>query len=110
MPAEEKSRNWKVGVITYSIATPLILASPTMFLLFRQTMFKGEICKFYELADPNNSQQECLADYDSNPDKYIDASGFRYPAFMLGLCAPVFFFAIEFFLNQLLMSWKHLTY
>jgi len=74
-------------------------------------MFKGEICKFYELAkgtteaDPD-PQKTCLDNYDSDPDKFKSGSGFRYDAFMLSLIAPICFSVLELCLNQLLLSWK----
>jgi len=76
LPSEEKSHMWKRAVIYYSMATPLILATPVMFLVFSESMFGGQVCKFYELA--GNSQEECLANYASNPAFYKEASGFRY--------------------------------
>ena len=60
-------------------------------------MFKGEVCKFYELA--GNEQKDCLDDYDNNEDKYIDGSGFRYTAFVISLIAPLVFLLIELSLN-----------
>lgn len=53
LPTEERSNMWKSATIVYSIATPLVLASPIMFALFHEDMFKGEVCKFYELAKPD---------------------------------------------------------
>ena len=67
-------------------------------------MFKGEVCKFYELA--GNEQDVCLANYDANPEFYKSASGFRYPAFVMSLIAPSCFLVLELSLNQLLISWK----
>ena len=80
-----------------------------MFTIFSPSMYRGEVCKFYELASSKNSQDECLANYNETPDFYEDASGFRYPAFLLGLYAPAAFFLVELFLNQLLISWKQLV-
>ena len=71
----------------------------------------GEVCKFYELADTiNNRQEECLTEYETNPRPFIEAAGFRYPAFLMSLIAPVCFIFIEFMQNQLLLEWKHLIY
>ena len=52
LPLEERSILWKSAIISYSIATPLVLASPIMYTVFHEDMFKGEVCKFYELANP----------------------------------------------------------
>jgi len=66
-------------------------------------MFKGEVCKFYELSD--NIQDDCLygtaaqPGYDVEPAFFIEKSGFRYPAFVLSLVAPVFFSIVELSLN-----------
>lgn len=79
-----------------------------MYFIFSDSMMSGEVCKFYELADPKNSQAKCLSDFSTNPDLYIEASGFRYPAFLLSLYAPVGFFLVELCMNQLLLSWKQL--
>jgi len=92
----------------YSLTTPLILASPTMFWIFKESMFKGEVCKFYELANSQNDQQDCLANYADNSEYYIEKAGFRYPAFQMGLYAPVGFFLVELCFNQILISWKQL--
>jgi len=73
-------------------------------------MFKGEVCKFYELASKDNSQDVCLGDYDTNASFYIAAAGFRYTALVLSLFLPVGFLVIEFMQNQLLLVWKHLIY
>lgn len=61
--------SWKLGVMTYSVAAPLILASPIMFfLVFRKAMFQGEVCKFVELANVEDyTQEDCLENFDSDP-------------------------------------------
>ena len=51
LPKDEKSSFWKFALINYTFAAPLVLASPIMFAIFHENMFKGEVCKFYELAD-----------------------------------------------------------
>ena len=100
LPEDEKSKLWKFALLSYSVAAPLVLASPIMFMIYRQNMFEGEVCKFYELADSeNHDQQECLANYESDPEKYIDASGFRYTAFLMSLILPACFLMIELFQN-----------
>ena len=71
-------------------------------------MLSGQVCKFYELA--GYEQKDCLADYENDPAKYIEASGFRYEVFLAGVMMPVIFYFIEFFLNQILISWKHIVY
>ena len=77
-----------------------------MYMIFEQSMFMGEVCKFYELASNNHSQQVCLGyksegevdfQYKDNPQYFIEKSGFRYPAFLMGLVFPLIFFVIEFF-------------
>ena len=113
LPTEEVSGMWKSAIIAYSLALPLAIASPIMFLFFTQEMMKGEVCKFYELAqttDADTRQADCLANYDSDPSKYIEGSGFRYPAFIMALALPAAYGLIEFFLNQLLMTWRHILY
>ena len=110
LPSEEKSTMWKTALITYSMSTPLLLASSIMFAVFSESMFSGEVCKFYELADSNNSQEDCLKSYTTNPDFYQEAAGFRYIAFLMALIVPVCFALFEFMLNQLLMTWKHIVY
>ena len=106
LPEDEKSQTWRQAILFYSLAAPLVIASPVMYLLFSNSMFKGEVCKFYELA--GNEQDVCLANYDDNEAYYKDASGFRYIAFIISLIAPVVFLTIELTLNQLLISWKQL--
>ena len=49
-PADEKSNWWKVAVLSYSLAVPLVISGPMMFIFFGEQMWKGETCKFYELA------------------------------------------------------------
>ena len=74
-------------------------------------MFEGEVCKFYELADDvNNNQEECLKNYADDPSFYIDASGFRYTAFVMSLIMPACILVIEIVQNQILLEWKHLVY
>ena len=51
LPSEDKSNQWKTALISYSVALPLVLASPIMFFAFKNDMLKGEICKFYELSN-----------------------------------------------------------
>ena len=55
LPTEDKSGVWKLAVLSYAVAAPLVLASPIMFLFFPDDMFRGEVCKFYELADSGNN-------------------------------------------------------
>ena len=50
LPAEEKSIRWKRAVISYSLSTTLVLASPIMYLIFNESMYSGEVCKFYMLS------------------------------------------------------------
>lgn len=95
LPSEEKSHMWKKAVIFYSVATPLILSSAVMLLIFKDSMLTGQVCKFYELA--GNSQAECLANYANDPEKYNLAAGFRYEAFIGGVMVPIVFFLFEFF-------------
>ena len=73
-------------------------------------MFEGEVCKFYELADSDNLQTDCLENYSTDPSYYIDASGFRYTAFVISLIMPACILVIEVVQNQLLLEWKHLVY
>jgi len=47
LPEEDKSDQWKGALISYSVAMPLILASPIMYYLYSDNMFKGEVCNFY---------------------------------------------------------------
>ena len=67
LPAEEKSHLWKKAVIYYSFATPLVLSVAGMFAIFPEAMFKGQICKLYELAAEENLQSECIFNYTSDP-------------------------------------------
>ena len=68
LPLDEKSTLWRFSLIMYTMASTLVVANPIIFLIFRQDMFMGEVCKFYELAphhnqsdfDAENSQQICL--------------------------------------------------
>ena len=87
-----------------------MLASPIMYLIYTKHMFEGEVCKFFELADENNDQNECINNYTNDPRYYIDASGFRYTAFIMSLIMPPCFLIIEIFQNQLILEWKHLVY
>ena len=73
-------------------------------------MFKGEICKFVTLADSSKDIQDCIKNYDTNKDQDIADAGFHYDAFCLGLFAPGCLFFIEFFLNQIQMSWKQIVH
>ena len=108
LPSEEKSHLWKKALIFYSVASPLILAVPCMFLIFGDSMFAGQVCKFYELA--GNSQEYCLANYASAPETFIEAAGFRYQGLIAALFGPIIMLTLEFFQNQLLISWKHIVY
>ena len=108
LPAEEKSGMWKKAVIFYDLAGPLIVSIAIMLVYDTESMLSGQVCKFYELA--GNSQEDCLADYAKDPSKYIEASGFRYDVYLAGVMMPVIFYFIEFFLNQILISWKHIVY
>ena len=83
----------------YTMAGPLVIASPIMFVIYQSDMFEGEVCKFYELAGGDNDQQECLENYFTDPSKYIKASGFRYYALLMALIVPVCFQFIELFNN-----------
>ena len=97
LPEDEKSQTWRQAILFYSLGAPLVLASPVMYMIFSQSMFKGEVCKFYELA--GNLQTDCLAGYDDNESFYKEASGFRYIAFIISLIAPIVFLFIELSLN-----------
>ena len=77
MPKDEKSNLWKTAIIFYSFATPLVIASPIMYLIFEQSMFTGEVCKLYELSNPKNvtdPQGDCIKNYanEDKKEKYID--------------------------------------
>ena len=108
LPAEEKSQMWRRAIIYYDIAGPLLVSIAIMLVIDTESMLSGQVCKFYELA--GNKQEECLADYANNPSKYILASGFRYDVYLAGVMMPVIFYFIEFFLNQIVLSWKHIVY
>ena len=99
---------WRRAVIFYDLAGPLLVSIALMLAIDTEAMLSGQVCKFYELA--GNKQEDCLADYANNPVKYIEGSGFRYDAFLSGVMMPVIFYFIEFFLNQILISWKHIVY
>lgn len=80
-------------------------------MIYSESMLSGQVCKFNELASKSDkSQEECLANYSNDPEEYILKAGFRYDTFLCGVYLPVVFFAIEFFLNQILISWKHIVY
>ena len=110
LPSEEKSVKWKTAIIAYSVATPLVLATPIMFAIFSDSMYEGEVCKFFSLAAEEHDYFACTQFYATNPQHYIDASGFRYDAFITALYAPVIFFFFEMCQNQLMMSWRHIWY
>ena len=66
LPKDEKSNLWKTAILFYSFATPLVIASPIMYLIFEQSMFTGEVCKLYELSNPKNvtnPQGDCIKNY-----------------------------------------------
>ena len=113
LPAEEKSDEWKGALITYSVAMPLILASPIMLYIFKDEMLRGEICKFYELSlgdDNEAAQLECVKNYEGNEEFYLEQAGLRYYGFFYAVVCPLFFGTWEFFQNQLLISWRHIIY
>ena len=109
LPEEDKSQGWRIAMLGYSLATPLVVASPVMFGIFSESMYSGEICKFYELAgNGQDGQDQCLGtvdhagtgeSYATNPEKFIEGSGFRYYAFMIGLYMPVACVFVELFCN-----------
>ena len=99
---------WKRAIIFYDLAGPLLVSIAIMLVIESKSMLSGQVCKFYELA--GFDQEECLADWPNNPSKYIAASGFRYDVYLAGVMLPVIFYFIEFFLNQILISWKHIVY
>ena len=41
-----------MAVLSYTFAVPLVISGPLMFIFFGPAMWKGEPCKFYELAHP----------------------------------------------------------
>ena len=99
---------WKKAIIFYSVAAPLVLSVAVMFIFFSESMTSGQVCKFNELA--GHSQADCLVNYATNSSKYIELAGFRYQALLCGVFLPVVFYLLEFFLNQILISWKHIVY
>ncbi len=79
LPEEEKSGSWKIAVLAYSLAAPLVLASPTIYMIFPKSMFRGEICKFVELAGYSDEQDACIEDFkDETKADWIEKAGFRY--------------------------------
>ena len=48
-------------MVSYALATPLIFASPFMYCIFSESMFSGEVCKFYDLAG-NESDDPSVGD------------------------------------------------
>ena len=47
LPEEDKSDMWIIAQLYYSMAAPLVLAAPIMMMIFSDSMWSGEICKFY---------------------------------------------------------------
>jgi len=47
-----------------------------MYSIFLNDMFAGEVCKLYELSNPNDdlddTQGDCLKNYANDPSKYIE--------------------------------------
>ena len=43
-----------MAVLSYTFAVPLVISGPMMFVFFGKEMWKGETCKFYELAHNAN--------------------------------------------------------
>ena len=76
LPAEEKSIRWKRAVIGYSLSTTLVLASPIMYLIFSESMWSGEVCKFYMLSGAGD-EETCLKNYSTDPETYNAGAGFR---------------------------------
>ena len=61
LPEEEKTQAWRSAMLGYSLAAPLVIASPIMYAIYNESMFEGEVCKFYELAkNTKEAQEECL--------------------------------------------------
>ena len=110
LPKEEKSNVWEHAMVFYAYATPLVIASPIMYLIYRKSMFKGEVCKLYELSDQGNSQEDCIENYSNNPSQYIKACKFRYPVFLVSLFLPVVNLVFELCANQLMLVWKQISY
>ena len=52
--------------------------------------------------------QECLADYDADPDSWNGQAGWRHPAYLVSLFLPPCFLLIEMCLNQLTIHMKHI--
>ena len=69
LPQSEVSTLWISATKAYAFATPLVLASPIMFTIFHESMIRGEVCKFYELANTSETtrQEDCLLNYASTP-------------------------------------------
>ena len=58
LPEEDKSQAWRVAMLAYSLAAPLVFASPVMFSIFSESMMSGEVCKFFELAGHGQKGQD----------------------------------------------------
>ena len=110
LPDEEKTTYWKLALIAYSMALPLVCASPFQYYL--TNMRKDVNCDLVQLAHSSDQTiyGACLDDYWNNPSEWDEQAGFRHPAYMWSMFGPIAFLLVEICLNQLLLLWKHIIF
>ena len=67
LPEEEVTTYWRIAFIAYSLALPLVCASPIQY--HWSNMKKDVNCNLAQLANPDdaNLYERCMREYDTNP-------------------------------------------
>ena len=109
LPEEEVTTYWKLALIAYSMALPLVCTSP---IQYHWTDMKRDVnCNLAQLANPEQTDmyKTCMDQYDSDPASWNALARWRHDAYLMSMYAPCFFLLVEISVNQLNLHWKHIT-
>ena len=108
LPEEEVTTYWRLALVAYSLALPLVCASP---IQYHWTNMKKDVnCNLVQLAntDQPDLYHTCMVEYEEDPARWNEMAHWRHPAYLLSMYAPCFFLLVEISVNQLNLHWKHI--
>ena len=99
LPEEEVTTYWRHAFIFYSLALPLVCASPIQY--HWSNMKKDVNCNLAQLAHPDdaNLYQLCMEEYSSNPTYWNGMTNWRHDAYLTSMYAPCVFLFVELCVN-----------
>jgi len=115
---EEKSSTWEIAQLLYATTIPIVFAVPILF--YTTDIQRDIVCRLATFAEQSHqtatqclitelTYETCAAVTADGFSNCIAAADWRWPVYLCTMAMPLVYILIEFSMNQIEMSARHVT-